>query len=78
MPTKTFYADAATEADISYLVTDFHQASFSTIVQMAIHEAAETRRRAALRREAEQIRNDPTERAAAQSLAAEMEEYSVW
>jgi len=78
MPTRTFYADAKTEADIAYLTTDFHEASFSTIVQMALHDAAAAKRRAALRAEADALRNDPVDRAAALELEAELESISVW
>jgi len=78
MPTRTFYADAKTEADIAYLATDYHEASFSTIVQMALHDAAETKRRAALRAESEALRNDPEDRAAMREIMEEMDAIRVW
>jgi len=78
MPTRTFYADAKTEADIAFLAADYHEASFSTIVQMALHDAAEARRRATLRHEAAAISSDPADRAAALALEAELDAVSVW
>jgi len=78
MPTRTFYSDAKTEAELAYLATDYHEARFSTIVQMAIHDAAEAKRRAALRAEAEALRNDPVDRAAALALQRELDEIRVW
>lgn len=58
VPTKTFYADDETMKDLEFLKVDYHEASFSTIVQMAIHDAAEAKRRAAYRADAERLRND--------------------
>ena len=76
MPTKTFYADDETIKDIEFLKADIHEASFSTIVQMAIHDAAEAKRRAMYRADAERLRDDPVNQAEVQAWLPESEEMA--
>jgi Arc/MetJ-type ribon-helix-helix transcriptional regulator len=52
--------------------------SRSEAVRAAILEAERARRRARLRAEAEELRNDPDEVAASRGLAAEMDAFRAW
>ncbi|MDA8063359.1 MAG: hypothetical protein M0T80_13185 [Actinomycetota bacterium] len=52
--------------------------SRSEAVRAAILEAERAHRRARLRTEAEQLRNDPADLAASRELAAEMDAIRAW
>jgi len=69
---------ADTETDTAHLTIDFPEPIFSAADRLAIREAAEARRRAAMRKEAIALRNDPDDHASALELTAEMAELSVW
>lgn len=52
--------------------------SRSAAIRQAIIDAARARRRARVRAEAERLRNDPADVAAARHLEAELDDTSAW
>lgn len=76
MSTLTIRTDAKVERALESLTRDGQ--SRSEAARLAILEAERTHRRARLRTEAEDLRNDPDDVAASQELAAEMEAIRAW
>lgn len=76
MGTLTIRTDPEVEQALEAL-TDEGQ-SRSEAVRAAILEADRSRRRARLRAEAELLRNDPEDVAAAKELAAQMDAIRAW
>ena len=76
MSTLTIRTDIEVERALESLTRDGQ--SRSEAARAAILEAEQTHRRAQLRTEAEDLRNDPDDVAASQKLAAEMEALRAW
>lgn len=76
MPTLTIRTDPEVERALESLTSD--GASRSDAAREAILSAARTRRRAALRAEAERLRDDPADAAASRELAADMDSLRAW
>lgn len=76
MRTLTIRTDAEVEKALESLTRDGQ--SRSQAARAAILEAERTHRRARLRAEAEQLRNDPDDIAASRQLAAEMDSIRAW
>jgi hypothetical protein len=76
MGTLTIRTDAEVERALESLTRDGQSRSEAT--RAAILEAERTHRRARLRAEAEQLRNDPEDVAASRELAAEMDAIRAW
>lgn len=76
MGTLTIRTDEKTEEALEELTAD--GLSKSEAARAAILEAGRAHRRKVMREEAEALRDDPQERAAAKELAAEMGEISAW
>ena len=76
MRTLTIRTDAEVEQALQSLTRDGQSRSEAT--RAAILEAERTHRRARLRAEAEQLRNDPDDVAASRELAAEMDSIRAW
>ena len=76
MRTLTIRTDAEVEQALESLTRD--GLSRSEVARAAILEAERTHRRARLRAEAEQLRNDPDDVAASRQLAAEMDSIRAW
>lgn len=76
MGTLTIRTDTDVDRALAALTADGR--SRSEAVRGAILEAERALRRARLRAEAETLRADPEDVAAAKSLAAEMEQLSAW
>jgi Arc/MetJ-type ribon-helix-helix transcriptional regulator len=74
--TLTIRTDPEVEQALDRLVTEGR--SRSEVVRAAILDADRARRRERLRAEAERLRDDPADRAAATNLAEEMRELSAW
>lgn len=76
MPTLTIRIDAEVEQALAALTSAGQ--SRSEAVRKAILGAERARRRAQLRAEAEELRNDPEDVAAARELTAEMDAVRAW
>lgn len=76
MGTLTIRTDTEVEQALESLTRDGQSRSEAT--RAAILEAERTHRRARLRAEAEQLRNDPDDVAASRQLAAEMDSIRAW
>lgn len=76
MRTLTIRTDAAVEQALDELTRE--GLSRSEVVRAAILEAERARRRARMREEAEALRNDPDDLAAARELATEMDSIRAW
>jgi Arc/MetJ-type ribon-helix-helix transcriptional regulator len=76
MSTLTIRTDTEVERALESLTCDGR--SRSEAVRSAILAADREQRRARMRAEAEALRNDPDDVAAAQELAAEMEAVRAW
>lgn len=76
MSTLTIRTDADVERALDSLSREGY--SRSEAARMAILEAERAHRRARLRAEAEELRNDPEDVAASRTLAAEMDETRAW
>src|SRR5699024_3457681 len=76
MSALTIRTDAEVEAALESLTRD--GTSRSEAARRAIVDAERARRRAALRAEAEALRNDPGDRAAALALNREIDEIRAW
>jgi Arc/MetJ-type ribon-helix-helix transcriptional regulator len=76
MSTLTIRTDPEVERALESLTRDGR--SRSEAVRSAILAADREQRRALMRAEAEALRNDPDDVAAAQELAAEMEAIRAW
>jgi len=76
MSTLTIRTDSEVERALASLTRDGR--SRSDAARTAILEAERAHRRARLRAEAEDLRNDPDDVAASQKLAAEMDDIRAW
>lgn len=76
MSTLTIRTDAEVEHALKSLTADGR--SRSEVAREAILNAERQQRRERLRAEAEALRNDPEDVAAAKELAAEMERIGAW
>lgn len=76
MSTLTIRTDDAVERALEHLTDE--GLSRSQAVRQAILDAERNQRRARLRAEAEQLRNDPDDVAAARELNEEMEAIRAW
>nr|WP_046287064.1 hypothetical protein [Mycobacterium sp. UM_NZ2] len=76
MATLTIRTDSEVERALEALTSDGR--SRSEVARAAILEAERAHRRALLRVEAEQLRNDPDDVAASRELAAEMDAIRAW
>jgi Arc/MetJ-type ribon-helix-helix transcriptional regulator len=76
MKTLTIRTDAEVEQALESLTRDGQSRSEAT--RAAILAAERTHRRALLRAEAEQLRNDPDDVSASRELAAEMDAIRAW
>lgn len=76
MSTLTIRTDPEVERALDALTREGQ--SRSQAVRAAILEAERAHRRARLRAEAEQLRNDPDDVAASRELAAEMDAVRAW
>ncbi|HEU0191218.1 MAG TPA: hypothetical protein VFR17_08105 [Mycobacterium sp.] len=76
MSMLTIRTDSEVERALAVLTSDGQ--SRSEVARNAILEASRAYRRTRLRAEAEQLRNDPDDVAAAHELAAEMESIRAW
>lgn len=76
MSTLTIRTDSAVEQALDALTRDGN--SRSEAARTAILEAERMQRRAKLRAEAEDLRNDPDDVAASRDLAAEMDDARAW
>lgn len=76
MATLTIRTDEAVERALTELTRDGR--SRSQAARAAILAAEQHARRARLRAEAESLKNDPDDVAAARELAAEMESIRAW
>ncbi|MEZ0362578.1 hypothetical protein ACAG26_02555 [Mycobacterium sp. pUA109] len=76
MATLTIRTDPEVERALDALTRDGQ--SRSEVARAAILAAERVQRRARLRAEAEQLRNDPEDVAAARELAAEMDAIRAW
>lgn len=76
MTTLTIRTDAETEQALDVLMREGR--TRSEAARAAILEAERAHRRARLRAEAEELRNDPEDVAAARELAEEMDAIRAW
>ncbi|WGW11605.1 hypothetical protein LWF01_16155 [Saxibacter everestensis] len=76
MSTLTIRTDSAVERALEELTRE--GMSRSEAARAAILEAERAHRRARLRAEAEALRDDPEDSAAARALAAEMDDVRAW
>ena len=76
MATLTIRTDQEVERALAALTTD--GTSRSEAARSAILDAERAQRRARLRTEAEELRNDPDDVAASRALAAEMDAIRAW
>jgi hypothetical protein len=76
MSTLTIRTDPAVERALESLTREGQ--SRSEAARSAILEAERAHRRARLRAEAEELRNDPDDVAASRELAAEMDAIRAW
>jgi Arc/MetJ-type ribon-helix-helix transcriptional regulator len=76
MGTLTIRTDAAVERALESLTREGR--SRSEAVRSAILEAERAHRRARMRAEAEEVRNDPDEVVASQELMEEMDSIRAW
>ena len=76
MLTLTLGSDSEVEQALEYLTRDGQ--SRSEAARAAILEAERAHRRARLRAEAEELRDDPEDVAASRELAAEMDAIRAW
>lgn len=76
MSTLTIRTDAEVERALDALTSA--GASRSQAVRQAILDAERANRRARLRAEAEQLRDDPDDVAASRAMAAEMDAQRAW
>jgi len=76
MRTLTIRTDVEVEQALESLTRDGQSRSEAT--RAAILEAERAHRRARLRAEAEQLRNDPEDVAASRELSAEMDAIRAW
>lgn len=76
MTTLTIRIDSEVEAALTSLTSEGQ--SRSEAARKAILDAEHARRRARLRAEAEQLRDDPEDVAASRELAAEMDAIRAW
>jgi Arc/MetJ-type ribon-helix-helix transcriptional regulator len=76
MGTLTIRTDLEIEQALESLTRDGQ--SRSEVVRTAILEAERAHRRARLRAEAEELRNDPDDVAASRELAREMDAVRAW
>ncbi len=76
MSTLTIRTDSEVERALEYLTRDGQ--SRSEAARAAILEAERAHRRARLRAEAEELRDDPEDVAASRELAAEMDAIRAW
>jgi hypothetical protein len=76
MSTLTIRTDPAVERALESLTREGQ--SRSEAARSAILEAERAHRRARLRAEAEELRNDPDDMAASRELAAEMDAIRAW
>lgn len=76
MNTLTIRTDDEVERALEALTSDGQ--SRSAAARSAILEAERTQRRARLRAEAEELRNDPGDAIASRELAAEMDAIRAW
>jgi len=76
MSTLTIRTDPEVERALDELTSQGR--SRSEAARRAILDAERAQRRAKLRAEAESLRNDPDDVAAARQLAAEMDELRAW
>lgn len=76
MATLTIRTDSEVERALRALTSGGK--SRSEAVRSAILEAERAQRRARLRAEAEELRNDPDDVAASRALAAEMDALRAW
>ncbi|MGB4777984.1 hypothetical protein [Microbacterium sp.] len=76
MGTLTIRTDADVERALDALTADGR--SRSDVVREAILDTERQSRRARMRAEAEALRNDPDDAAAARRLASDMEQLSAW
>ncbi len=76
MKTLTIRTDSEVEHALESLTRDGQSRSEAT--RAAILAADRAQRRAGLRAEAEQLRNDPDDVAASRQLAAEMDAIRAW
>lgn len=76
MATLTLRTDPEVEVALAALTRDGR--SRSEVTRAAILEAERTQRRAQLRAEAEDLREDPEDVAASRDLAAEMDAVRAW
>jgi predicted transcriptional regulator len=76
MGTLTIRIDAEVTRALASLTSEGQ--SRSEVARQAILDAERARRRARLRAEAEELRNDPEDVAAARKLVAEMDAIRAW
>jgi hypothetical protein len=76
MSSLTIRTDSEVEQALEYLTLDGQ--SRSEAARAAILAAERAHRRARLRAEAEELRNDPDDVAASRELAAEMDSIRAW
>lgn len=76
MSTLTIRTDAAVERALESLTSDGQSRSDAT--RAAILAAERAQRRARVRAEAEQLRDDPEDVAASRELAADMDSIRAW
>lgn len=76
MGTLTIRTDAEVEQALASLTSEGR--SRSEVARAAILDAERAHRRARMRAEAEELRNDPDDVAAAHAVAAEMDAIRAW
>ena len=78
MPVKTFRTDAESDEALEYLGAQLGDDSFTAIVRYCLLEASRAHRQAALRAEAEALRNDPEDVAEMRAVMEDMEALGAW
>lgn len=76
MKSLTIRTDSEVERALEFLIRN--GITRSEAARRAILEAERVQRRAIMRAEAEELRNDPAEQAAAKELASEMDAVRAW
>lgn len=76
MTTLTIRIDSEVERALASLTSEGQ--SRSEVARRAILDADRARRRALLRAEAEELRNDPDDAAASRAMAAELDALRAW
>lgn len=76
MRSLTIRTDSEVERALEFLIRN--GITRSEAARRAILEAERVQRRAIMRAEAEELRNDPAEQAAAKELASEMDAVRAW